>query len=137
MCAQWWAPTQSTAAVASGVGVVPHPVSSIGALIARRRTYETSLRWWGADGLNPPVPTATVNGSTGACGCPKLRTQPVTCWYVVSESRHDPLMAPRLTCQMFFKLLSWIVLRTRSTPAKEIEIRVLRHQLAVLRRRTS
>ena len=34
------------------------------------------------------------------------------------------------------KLLSWMVLRTRSDTAKEIEILVLRHQLVVLQRRT-
>src|SRR3954454_13596249 len=37
---------------------------------------------------------------------------------------------------MFAKLLGWIVLRTRSDTSKEIEILVLRHQLAVLERRT-
>ena len=45
-------------------------------------------------------------------------------------------MALRLIYLMFSKLLSWIVLRTRSDATKEIEILVLRHQLAVLRRRT-
>jgi hypothetical protein len=33
-------------------------------------------------------------------------------------------------------LLAWIVLRARADTTKEIEILVLRHQLAVLRRRT-
>jgi putative transposase len=37
---------------------------------------------------------------------------------------------------VFSKLMSWIVLRSRSDATKEIEILVLRHQLAVLRRRT-
>src|SRR4051794_3363182 len=37
---------------------------------------------------------------------------------------------------MFSKLLGWIVLRTRSDTTKDIEILVLRHQLAVLQRRT-
>jgi putative transposase len=45
-------------------------------------------------------------------------------------------MALRLIYQMFSKLLGWIVLRTRSDTSKEIEILVLRHQLAVLQRRT-
>jgi putative transposase len=45
-------------------------------------------------------------------------------------------VALRLIYQMFAKLLGWIVLRTRSDTTKEIEILVLRHQLAVLQRRT-
>jgi putative transposase len=44
-------------------------------------------------------------------------------------------MALRLIYQMFAKLLGWIV-RTRSDATKDIEILVLRHQLAVLQRRT-
>jgi putative transposase len=44
-------------------------------------------------------------------------------------------VALKLIYQMFAKLLSWMVLRTRSDAAKEIEILVLRHQLAVLQRR--
>jgi putative transposase len=45
-------------------------------------------------------------------------------------------MATKLIYQMLVKLLSWIVLRARSDTTKEIEILVLRHQLAVLQRRT-
>ena len=41
-------------------------------------------------------------------------------------------MALKLIYQMFAKLLSWMVLHVRSDTAKEIEILVLRHQLAVL-----
>ena len=37
---------------------------------------------------------------------------------------------------MFSKLLGWRVLRTRADTSMEIEILVLRHQLAVLQRRT-
>ena len=44
-------------------------------------------------------------------------------------------MATKLIYQMLVKLLSWIVLRARSDTTKEIEILVLRHQLAVLQRR--
>ena len=46
-------------------------------------------------------------------------------------------MALKLICVMFSKLLGWIVLRARSDTSKEVEILVLRHQLAVLRRRPS
>ena len=45
-------------------------------------------------------------------------------------------MALPLIYQMFSKLLSWIVLRSRSDTSKEIELLVLRHRLAVLRRQT-
>ena len=45
-------------------------------------------------------------------------------------------MALQLIYLVFSKLVSWLVLRTRSDTAKEIEILVLRHQLAVLQRRS-
>jgi hypothetical protein len=45
-------------------------------------------------------------------------------------------MALRLIYQMFSTLLRWLVLHARSDTSKEIEILVLRHQLAVLQRRT-
>jgi hypothetical protein len=44
-------------------------------------------------------------------------------------------VALKLIYQMFAKVLSWMLLRTRCDAAKEIEILVLRHQLAVLQRR--
>ena len=45
-------------------------------------------------------------------------------------------MTLKLIYQLVAKLLSWLVLRARSDAANEIEILVLRHQLAVLHRRT-
>ena len=42
----------------------------------------------------------------------------------------------KLIYLMFAKLLGWMVLRIRSDTTKDIEILVLRHQLAVLQRRT-
>jgi putative transposase len=45
-------------------------------------------------------------------------------------------VAVKLIYQMFAKLLGWVVLHARSNTAREIEILVLRHQLAALQRRT-
>ncbi len=45
-------------------------------------------------------------------------------------------MTLQLIYLIFAKLLGWMVLHTRSDATKDIEILVLRHQLAVLRRRT-
>jgi putative transposase len=45
-------------------------------------------------------------------------------------------VALQLIYLVFSKLLSWMVLRTRSDTTKEIEILVLRRQLAVLQRRS-
>jgi putative transposase len=45
-------------------------------------------------------------------------------------------VALKLIYQTFAKLLSWMVLHARSDTVNEVEILVLRHQLAVLQRRT-
>ena len=52
-------------------------------------------------------------------------------------AQHDPPVTLTLIYRMFTTLLNWTLLRARSDATKEIEILVLRHQLAVLQRRTA
>src|SRR5438105_4616629 len=43
-------------------------------------------------------------------------------------------MLVRLACLLMIKLVGWLALLARSAPAKDTEILVLRHEVAVLRR---
>ena len=45
-------------------------------------------------------------------------------------AQHDQSMALMLIYRMFTKLLSWMVLCARSDTSKDVEILLLRHQLA-------
>ena len=60
----------------------------------------------------------------------------MTCRSSPVAAQHDQSVALILIYRLFTKLLSWMALCARSDTTKEIEILVLRHQLAVLQRRT-
>jgi hypothetical protein len=53
-----------------------------------------------------------------------------------AEAQDDPSVALKLIYVTLSRFMSWMVLRIRSDATKEIEILVLRHQLAVLQRGT-
>jgi hypothetical protein len=44
------------------------------------------------------------------------------------------LVSPRLVYLLFCRIASWLVLSGRSSAAKDVELLVLRHEVAVLRR---
>ena len=44
------------------------------------------------------------------------------------------IVSPRQVYLLFFRMASWIVLQGRSSTAKDVELLVLRHEVAVLRR---
>jgi hypothetical protein len=88
--------------------------------------------------LDTSVPLEVVHriGDVHGLWVPETVLTPLTGHLSPDRTGRDPLVAIQLIYVTFGKLLAWMVLRTRSDTTKEIEILVLRHQLAVLQRRT-
>ena len=54
-----------------------------------------------------------------------------------SPGRDDRRMTLRLLYLLFCQVMNWLALLARSAAAKDAELLVLRHQVAVLRRRVA
>ena len=66
------------------------------------------------------------------CGGSKSRLEPVTC--IDRQPRMIADVSLRLLYLIFGRLLSWLTLLSRAPSSKDIELLVLRHKVAVLRR---
>jgi hypothetical protein len=63
-----------------------------------------------------------------------LRCQPTSRPRSAARRARSLAVVFRLVCLLLARVLSWLALLPRSGPAKDVEILVLRHELAVLRR---
>jgi hypothetical protein len=80
------------------------------------------------------VPTKAVSG----VWVPESRSRVLSCGFVGEAIRHDDRrMTLRLLYLLFCQVLRWLVLLARSSAAKDVELLMLRHEVAVLRRQVS
>jgi putative transposase len=69
---------------------------------------------------------------------PESRSRVLSCGFVGEAIRHDDRrMTLRLLYLLFCQVLRWLVLLARSSAAKDVELLMLRHEVAVLRRQVS
>jgi hypothetical protein len=81
------------------------------------------------------MPTALVGAENRVTASDQRLRGPLASWSrATGEAASSPAVAFGLVYLMLARVLSWLALLARSDGAKDIEILVLRHEVAVLRR---
>jgi putative transposase len=111
---------------------VTHPFHP---LFGRQFEFVARRRNWGED----RVYFHDESGELGSlpCGCQKVVPLGLNWGLAGPRGRDDDWMALRLIYLAFAQLVQWAALMARDSAAKDVELLMLRHEVAVLRRQVS